>query len=138
MRTLCKVVILGIAMAMTGCEVEGPVFQRHPPTSQYAVIYVYRPYHYFGSAIEPDVTCGHSTAAIGAGGYHAFVEEPGIINCYSYTEVGRGISFEARPEAEYFVREEVDWGFVEGRIHFYLVNRGVGLDEIQECRQGQQ
>jgi hypothetical protein len=124
-----------LGLALGGCAVEGQSFHRLPMQSARAIIYVYRPYHFFGSALEPEVTCGNATTAIGAGGYHAFSAEPGIIDCYASTEVTRGVRLYLRPEEDYFVREYVEPGILVGRVDLTPVDRLTGLSEIAECEQ---
>jgi hypothetical protein len=122
-----------LGAAVGGCAVEGQSFKRLPMESARAIIYVYRPYHFFGSALDPEVTCGNATIAIGAGGYHAFSSDPGIIDCYASTEVTRGVRLYLRPEEDYFVREYVEPGILVGRVDLTPVDRLTGLSEIGEC-----
>ncbi len=98
------------------------------------MIYVYRPYHLLGAALEPEVTCGHSTMSLGAGGYHTFIEEPGIIVCYASSGASSRIQFETRPETEYFIREDVAPGVTEGAVTLTRVDRSSGLEQIETCK----
>ncbi len=126
--------LLAIVALLSGCEVEGQSFRREQLTSNRSVVYVYRPYHLMGAALEPEITCGHSTTAIGAGGYHSFVEAPGEITCYASSDAGSRIAFETRPETEYFIREEVAAGVTEGRVTLTRVDRSTGMDQIESCK----
>ncbi|MGH7782156.1 MAG: hypothetical protein ACREQR_20275 [Candidatus Binataceae bacterium] len=121
-------------LAVAGCEVEGPAFKRMVLPSTKAIVYVYRPYHYMGSIDEPEITCGSGTIAIGAGGYHAFVEEPGTIKCFSATVPNNPVSFEARPETDYFIRLAVTEGVASNPVTLTKVDRATGLDEIESTR----
>jgi hypothetical protein len=132
-RIRSAVACAALAVALGGCAVEGQSFERIPVASTKSTIYVYRPYHFLGSALSPMVTCGHDSIEIGAGGYHAFVEDPGTIVCTTSTEVGSGVQFEAHPEEEYYVRETVEPGIVLGRVHFTPLSKPRGLEEIQGC-----
>jgi hypothetical protein len=123
-----------LAIACCGCEVETQAFKREPLTSNRSVIYVYRPYSFLSSGeTDPDITCGHSTIAIGAGGYHAFVEEPGKKACYANTNDDSRIEFETRPETDYFIREEVSPSVTQGTVTLKQVDRSTGLSEIDSC-----
>jgi len=133
-RPVAIVIAAAAVFFLLGCEVEGESFRRAQLTSSRSVVYVYRPYRLMGAALEPEVTCGHATAAIGAGGYHTFVDEPGTIECYAASDPQSRIRFETRPEAEYFVREEVAAGVTEGRVTLTRVDRATGLGQIDSCR----
>ena len=133
-RRLNLAALITAILALAGCEVEGPDFKPMALPSTKAIIYVYRPYRYIGSVEEPDITCGSDTIAIGAGGYHAFVEEPGTIKCYAATAPGNPISFEARPEADYFIRETISVGLASSQVTLAKVDRGTGLVEIESTR----
>jgi len=118
-------------LAASACEVEGERdFQHAQLTSNRAVIYVYRPYRMLGAPLEPQVTCGHTTIGIGAGGYHPFTEEPGAISCYASSDPGSKIQVEARPATEYYVREDVAAGITEGHVTLTSVSRTKGESEI--------
>lgn len=121
-------------LTLAGCEVEGPAFTRMARPTTKAIVYVYRPYKFMGASDEPDITCGSDTIAIGAGGYHAFVEEPGTIKCSAAGASGGPVTFEARPETDYFVREVVSGGFASSQVTLISVDRATGLDEIQSTR----
>jgi hypothetical protein len=121
-------------LVLAGCEVEGPAFTRMARPTTKAIVYVYRPYHFFGASDEPDITCGSDTIAIGAGGYHAFVEEPGTIKCSATSATGAPVIFDARPETDYFVREVVSGGFVSSQVTLTKVEHATGLDEIESTR----
>lgn len=123
-----------IVLALAGCEIEGPAFKRMVRPSTKAIVYVYRPYHYLASIDEPEITCGSDTIAIGAGGYHAFVEEPGTIKCFAATAAGNPVTFEARPETDYFIREVITEGLAANPVTLTKVDRATGLDEIESTR----
>jgi hypothetical protein len=120
-------------LSAAGCFAQGPAFKRTPPGSTRAIVYVYRPYHLTGSADDPMVTCGHDTIAIRSGGYHAFIAEPGTITCT--TDAGARVSFEVRPEQEYFVREKVAMKLGPDTPSLVKVGHGEGMDEISSCVQ---
>jgi hypothetical protein len=118
-------------LAAAGCFAWGQPFKRIPPNSTTAIVYVYRPYHVAGSADDPMVTCGHDTIAIRSGGYHAFIADPGTITCA--TDSGARVSFEVRPEQEYFVREGVAMRLGPDAPSLVKVDHGEGMDQITSC-----
>jgi hypothetical protein len=122
-------VLAGVSAA--GCFAQGEAFKRIPPGNRTAVVYVYRPYHVTGSADDPMVTCGHDTIAIRSGGYHPFIADPGTITCT--TDAGARVSFEVRPEQEYFVREEVAMKLGPDTPSLVKVSHGDGMDQISSC-----
>jgi hypothetical protein len=118
-------------LSAAGCFAQGEPFKRVAPSSTMAIVYVYRPYHVSGSADDPMITCGHDSIAIRSGGYHAFIAEPGTISCS--TDGGARVSFEVRPEREYFVREEVVMKLGPDAPSLVKVGHDEGMDEISSC-----
>jgi len=117
---------------VTGCAVQGTPFEKAalPPSEQ--VIYVYRPYSYFGSLVKPSVTCGEETARIGPGGYHAFVVPEGTVMCSVETETADEVEIPADAHVHY-IREEIGWGAMIGHPHLNPIDHDVAQSEIQSC-----
>jgi hypothetical protein len=122
----------GLALLTSGCAVQGKPFERAPTPSNTAVIYVYRPYSFFGSLIHPTVQCGDQTASIGPGGYHAFVVPAGRVTCRTGTETADELEFDAEPRV-YYVRERIGWGLAVGRPQLNPVDTDEAQSEIQTC-----
>jgi len=117
----------------TGCAVRGDPFQRAPAASGDATIYVYRPYHFGSSLLRPVVTCGGEKAALGPGGYHAFVLPAGHIDCTVYGgETHDEVEIDAAPRV-YYIREEFGWGVFSGHPHLNPVDTDTAHDEIRTC-----
>lgn len=95
--------------------------------------YIYRPYSVLGAAIVPPVNCGEHTISIGPGGYHLFKVEPGPISCNSYSEASSEVKIDVKGGQEYYVKERIGWGVLQGRVHLELVNADAARDEIQAC-----
>ncbi len=96
------------------------------------MVYVYRPYSFFGSLIHPAVTCGDETASIGPGGYHAFVGPPGKTTCSVETETADEVDIPADPRVHY-LREEIGWGALVGHPHLNPIDHDLAQSEIQSC-----
>jgi hypothetical protein len=128
-----RLIFAALAIACLGCYAPGAPFKRLQPTSNHAVIYVYRQSDPLSATLDPDVTCGHSTIAIASGGYYPFVEQPGTVACYVSSDASSRIEFETRPEGEYFVNEAVAAGVTEGAVSLKQVNISRGLSEIESC-----
>ena len=120
------------ALVAGGCAVQGKPFERADTQSNTAVIYVYRPYSFFGSLIHPTVQCGDETASIGPGGYHAFVVPAGHVTCRTGTETADALDFDADPRV-YYVRERISWGIMVGRPQLNPVDTDEAQAEIQSC-----
>jgi hypothetical protein len=127
-RTLSILLIV----AATGCAVQGTPFEKAQPRSNEQVVYVYRPYSYFGSLVRPAVTCGEETARIGPGGYHAFMVPRGKVMCSVETETADEVDISADPRVHY-LREEIGWGAMIGHPHLNPVDHDLAQSEIQRC-----
>ena len=128
-----RLTLAALAVAYAGCYAPGTPFKRMQPTSNHAVIYVYRQSDPLSASLDPDITCGHATIAIVSGGYYPFVEQPGMVTCYASSDTSSRIEFETRPENEYFVTEVVAPGVSQGAVSLKLVNSSRGLSEIESC-----
>ncbi|HXW84087.1 MAG TPA: hypothetical protein VEJ86_06760 [Candidatus Binataceae bacterium] len=123
--------LCALVLACSGCgAASGPKFRAEPVPVAGAVVYVYRPYHFFSPATDPAVTCANETIEIQPGGYHAFQAKPGPVTCSANS--GASVQFEARAREEYYVREEVHSGLLVN-VDLQLASREDGLDEIKSC-----
>jgi hypothetical protein len=125
------VVLLLVIVA--GCAVQGVPFKRASAAPGNAIIYVYRPYHYSGSLLQPAVTCGDDTARIGPGGYHAFIVPAGqTIVCHAETETTDEVEINTEPRV-YYIREEIGWGTLTGHPHLNPIDKDEAQTEISQC-----
>jgi len=120
------------SLVLAGCAVQGTPFQKPPLQPAQQVVYVYRPYSYFGSLLKPSVTCGEETARIGPGGYHAFVLPEGKTMCSVETETADEVEVPNDAHVHY-IREEFGWGVMIGHPHLNPVDHDVAQTEIQSC-----
>lgn len=131
-RTLLTIAV-ATSIIVAGCAVQGKPFEKAPLRSNDQVIYVYRPYSYFGSLVRPSVTCGEETARIGPGGYHAFVVPAGKVMCsVETTETADEVEIPADPRVHY-IREEIGWGVMIGHPHLNPIDHDLAQSEIQSC-----
>jgi hypothetical protein len=127
------VLLLAVVGTSIGCAVQGQPFEKISSPPGNAVIYVYRPYSYAGSALRPAVTCGEDTARIGPGGYHAFVVPAGEkVVCSMETDTADEVEFQTERRS-YYVREEIGWGWMTGTPHLNPVDTDKAQTEIQSC-----
>jgi len=131
--TLKITLVAALAAVVVGCA-QGEDFKPVQLTSNHSVIYVYRPFALASSALDPEITCGHATIAINAGGYYVFNEEPGTIACHASSDPTSKVQFETRPATEYFLREVVAPGVTAGAVTLTPVDRATGLNQIESCR----
>ena len=132
MKSRAAAVALVGALACGGCAVQGHSFERASAPPGNAVIYVYRPYRYACSLLDPPVTCGEETARIGPGGYHAFVVPAGHVICSVPGETSDEVEIDADPHV-YYIREEFGWGVLSGHPHLNPVDTDTAQSEIQKC-----
>jgi hypothetical protein len=127
-------VLTYLALGFTlGCAAQGRPFEKAVAPPDTATIYVYRPYHYESSLLKPEVTCAGQTAAIGPGGYHAFVVPAGrTVECSVQTETVDQVEIHADPRA-YYVMEDFGWGVLLGHPHLNPVDADQAQNEIQQC-----
>ena len=118
-----------------GCAVQGQPFEKIPPPPGNAVIYVYRPYSYGGSALRPAVTCGEDTARIGPGSYHPFIVPAGEkVVCSMQTDIDSADEVEIHTETRvYYIREELGWGLRTATPHLNPIDTDTAQTEIQSC-----
>jgi hypothetical protein len=125
---------LALAIFVFGCAVQGPRFEKAYAPPDHATIYVYRPYSYFCSLLQPTVTCGEDTARIGPGGYHAFVVPAGQkVECsVQGGETSDIVEIQAEPRV-YYVKEDFGWGVLSGHPHLDPIDEDQAQTEIQRC-----
>jgi len=132
---MMRMLLIGAAamiIAAAGCAVQGTPFEKAPAQNGQQVVYVYRPYSYFGSLEKPSVTCGDETARIGPGGYHAFVLPEGKVLCSVETETADEVEVPNDAHVHY-IREEIPPGVLTGHPHLNPIDHDQAQTEIQSC-----
>ena len=129
-----RAVIIGIgaAIAVAACAAQGTKYAPADAPSHDAIIYVYRPYSYFGSAIDPVVTCGNESSAIKPGAYHAFIVHPGPVTCTVGAETTDLLDIDAESRS-YYVRERISLGALLGHPQLDPQDTDEAKTEIQAC-----
>ena len=128
--------IVAICGVGAGCGVQGEAYQARPVPVSKSVIYLYRPYNFYASAIVPVVTCGQESIELEAGGFYSYALDPGPVLCSATTDTSTQLKFDTHPGEEYYVKEDVSAGNLgsSGSAKFTLVSSAVGRDEIANCR----
>lgn len=100
---------------------------------EYALLHIYRPKEFRGSAIKYNVHFGDSLIARVSNNFRTTVrldkEGPNII--WSRTESRMEIPVEVEFGKEYYLRCTVDYGAMVGRPDFQLVNKEIGEPEFK-------
>jgi hypothetical protein len=132
-RIALSIFAMALAIALIGCAAQGPSFEPAPHTRPQSVIYVYRPYRIFGSAIRPPIRCGDSTVKLGPGGYHPFVVEPGTIVCSTRYEAADAVEVHVGPGQSNYIEEEIGWGALIGHPHLHPMDLDSAQNAIRDC-----
>jgi hypothetical protein len=125
-------------LATTACATSGPTFSEIHVTQEamqkgFARIYFYRVGRFAGSAIQPAVKIDGIKAGEAVPGAYFYVDEPaGTYEVSTTTETKEYIKVSVRAGETRYVRLEVDWGYVVGRVTPVLVWPDQGLSEIQD------
>ncbi|MGH7908063.1 MAG: hypothetical protein ACREP6_15675 [Candidatus Binataceae bacterium] len=121
---------------LAGCAISGRAYQPEPvPKAPLAAIYLYRPYHFYGSAIAPAVACAGQAVPLKPGGYTAIYARPGPQICTASTEAVSELKFNVEPGRNYFIREEIVPGNIIGRAHFALADSDTAHKQIAKCHE---
>ncbi|MGO9603512.1 MAG: hypothetical protein ACLQAT_08955 [Candidatus Binataceae bacterium] len=125
--------VIATAFFAAGCAAQGPSYERAYAPPNNAIIYVYRPYSFFGSLMRPEVRCGTESAIIRPGGYHAFVVPAGEkVVCHVHTETADEVDIDAEPRV-YYIREQINMGLLVGRPQLNPMDTDEAQAEIQSC-----
>jgi hypothetical protein len=137
---LVFVVLLGC-----GTEVQGPAFQKAAVVPAMSAIYVYRPKDRVPKLLivplvetrakRPSVNCQGQAVAIGPGGYHRFVVQPGTVSCSTFTENTSTVQLDAKAGESYYVKESFQSGIEEARVRLEAVNPDDAQAEISGCKE---
>jgi len=131
--SLCLVLVF---ILMTGCAASGPAFQMIPDLqADKAVVYVYRPKAFAGSAIKPSVTIGDTKmCSLAKGGYVVKIVDPGETEVSAKTEVTKRVSLQLEPGQSGYVHMAIGMGVMVGRAKLTVVDSDRGETEIVECK----
>ncbi len=137
-RHLLLLSLLGLSAGCAAATAPKIPFTKVPPNPDKAVIYLYRPAGFVGSALMPKVSCGSETVALGPGNYHAFIAAPGHVQCASsYYENSAAVDLDLKPGQDYYVKQTSSMGFFVGHVHLATVAPDYGLQETSACSQVQ-
>src|SRR5271170_6016082 len=134
MKRLAVFALSILSVVVAGCAVQGAPFQKAYAAPDHATIYVYRPYSYCCSLLQPTVTCGDDTARISPWGYHAFTVPAGQkVECnVQGGETADVVEIQAEPRV-YYIKEDFGWGVLSGHPHLDPIDEDKAQTEIQKC-----
>lgn len=129
--------LLGCVGVTTGCGSSlGATFrplEQVPP--EQAVVYVYRPRGFAGSAVVYTVNAnGVPISKLPTGSYFTYVTAPGEIEFSAKTEVTNSIVVSAQAGGTYYVRGGVTMGAFVGHPSLLQVAQAQGEREIAKCK----
>jgi hypothetical protein len=134
-RGMAFIVFSAAIVFASGCAVSGAPYQSVAIPAGKSVVNVYRPYSLVGGGVKPTLTCGAEGVALGPGGYHSFIVDPGTITCHAKTEVSADLDIQAEAGQMTYVKEEIGAGVLVGHPHLYLMDTNSGEREIASCKQ---
>lgn len=130
----CRLAILPLVLALTGCAVQGSAYQRAATPPARSVVYIYRPYNLMGSGFVPAINCGDYSTSLGPGGFHKFTIDPGTFHCDVHTEVTTQAEIDAKPGQEYYIRESIWPRWILAHVHLDVPDPDQAQAEIQQCK----
>jgi hypothetical protein len=125
-----------------GAPIMGPPYARTPISETQSVIYVYRPFRSTLQVAETVVRCGDDRAHLHDGAYHRFTLAPGSVRCvadesptsHSLSTKLAAIEINAEAGREYYVREDLHFGWWTGDLSLTNVDFHTAQDEIAGCK----
>ena len=101
-------------------------------SSDFAILYVYRPKNFVGSLIGYDMHIGDAVICRAANntGYEIKLYKEGQTEVWAKTESREAVTIDVKFGEEYFLRCGVTVGAFVGRPEFYLVNKVQGRSEF--------
>jgi hypothetical protein len=127
---------LGMLAALAGCASLGPPFQplAAVPAGK-AVVYIYRPPSFVGSAVTFKVNAGDlPVISLSNGGYFPYVTAPGRISFWAKTEAESFVIVDVEPGLEYYLKGTIGMGVFVGRPRLEQVPAATGRLEILDCK----
>jgi hypothetical protein len=127
--------VLGLLSALAGCASLGPAFQplASVPSGK-AVVYLYRPPSFVGSAVSFTVNAGElPVISLSNGGYFPYVTAPGRISFWAKTEAESFVIIDVESGMEYYLKGTVGMGILVGRPKLEQMPAAVGRLEILDC-----
>lgn len=127
---------LALLAALAGCASLGPPFMPlvSVPSGK-AVVYLYRPSSFVGSAISFTVNAGEMPViTLSNGGYFPYVTAPGRISFWAKTEAESFVIIDVQAGMEYYLKGTVGMGVFVGRPHLQQIPPDLGRLEILDCK----
>ena len=132
--------IIGVAVFVTvllaGCTSLGPPFMAEPSIpEEKALVYIYRPGSFVGSAISYLVTANDMpVVTLYNGGYFPYFADPQMIRFWAKTESESFVIIEVEAGQTYYIKGTVGMGIVMGRPVLTLMPPEIGQYEIMKCK----
>lgn len=130
------IIILGVALLLSGCASLGPVYQKPDRIPEdKGLVYLYRSSSFVGGGVSYDIKVGEIViTTLYNGGYYPYFAAPGEVELWAQTESKSSVTVDVKAGQTYYVKGTVGIGFIVGRPHLALVSTDVGEKEIVECK----
>ena len=136
MRTWKALLLAMVLAAVSGCVSLGPPFQpvASVPAGK-ALVYIYRPPSFVGSAVSYEVNAGQlPIVTLYNGGYFPYFTKPGRIDFWAKTEATSFCILELEAGQIYYLKGKVQMGILVGRPDLQQVHSAMGQIEIMDCK----
>jgi len=135
-NTIIRVFAVALTVLMSGCATLGGNYETVSiiPEDK-AVVYIYRPSRFVGSAIKPKVYAGDKLITqLVSGGYYPYFVSPGRVELWAKTEAKSSVEFLAEPGKTYFVKGTIGMGILVGRPKLEMMSADIAREEITDCK----
>ena len=137
-----KFFVIGTALVLTGCGATGPAYVAEPEMnvgSDKALVYIYRPSAFAGSAVTYDVHVGpveddKAIVELKNGGYFPYYTTPGEIDFWAKTESTSSVTLDLKAGDVKYIKGVVNMGFVVGRPELVEVSAEQGQADLAETK----
>jgi hypothetical protein len=120
---------------LVGCGGGGPAYAPVSVPADQAIVYIYRPKSFVGSAVSYFVKVnGVDVTKLKNGGYFPYVTPPGTVVFSAKTEAWSEAAIDVAAGGIYFIKGSVTTGAFVGRPNLQQVHPSIAQSEIMRCR----
>jgi len=134
--TCSLLVLLSVGTLIAGCTaIGGKPFTPVDPTSDKAVIYIYRPRTFVGGAVSyPIYINNQKVTTLPHTGYYGYLAEPGEVFVAAKTPENEAhVKLDVKAGEEYYIKGGTATGQFSGRATLDQVHPSQGREEIKNC-----
>lgn len=135
---LLHVLLAVVVLIASGCAATGKPFEPvalPAADANKAVVYIYRPSAFAGSAISYTVNANKTPLfKLVNGGYYPYVTNPGEVEIWAETEAKSSVTLDLKAGDRKYVKGTLGIGFLVGRPSLTVVDPAVAQNDIKECK----